>query len=675
MKIFRLITCFAVVFTLSFSVNAQKNFSKDADKAFDNEQYFTAVELYKKAEGKATKASDKAKINFRIGECYRNMTDADQAETYYKRAIKLKYESTDATVLVNLADVQKEQGNYKDAADNYEKYKSAGGGKRAEDGLSSCNKAQEWIASPTRFQVASEIVLNTPEYDFSTTFADKRGTQMVFTSSRKGATGDKADPRTGENYQDLWITTRDKKGKWGEPVPMAATINSEDNEGSACFDNKKTTMYLTRCPNEKKQNLGCDIYTSTKKGTGWGEAVLMELKHPDSTHHSVGHPALSKDGKVLLFASDMVDDAGTAQGGKDLWMVVYDKRNKEWSKPTNLGPGINTPGDEMFPYLHADGTLYFASNGHVGMGGLDIFSAEKGEGNKWSTVANMQYPINSEAHDYGIIFDGLKKDKGFFTSNRNGGKGRDDIYNFRLPPIVFALECYVYNKDTKEPVANAEIKLVGTDNSSVAVSTDENGVFLFEDAGKDRYIKKETSYTIEVNATDYLIGKDQVSTVGLDKSTKFAKEFYIQYASVETVIRFPEVVYAYDKYELLIDEKANAEDSLNFLYATLTENPTIIVELQSHTDSRGSRRYNQTLAQNRAQSCVDYLIKKGIPKERMVPKGYGEDRLKNSDAFIKALGTEEEREAAHRQNRRTEFTVLSFDYNPSGDGTGTGGSK
>lgn len=664
MKLFRLITCLSISLILALPAVAQKNFAKDADAAFRNEAYYTAKDLYKKAYPKVPKAEEKARIIYQIAECYRLMTDANQAEVWYGKAIKAKYK--DPVVHLRLAEVLKEQGKYAEALKAYNKYKERNpGDKRAEDGAKACELAQEWKDNPTRIEVNPEVLINSKQYDFSPTFADKKKKTVYFTSSREGSTGSRQDYRTGESFSDIFQSTIDKKGKWSEPVPVAGDdLNSEHNEGAVTLNKKKNRIYFTRCPNIKNQNLGCDIWYADKKGQGWGGATKMELK-PDvdtADQISVGHPAISPDDKFMIFASDM----GGGQGGKDLWITKYDKKAKTWSKPENLGPGINTPGDDMFPYIRDNGDLYFASNGHMGMGGLDIFKATLAGEMKWENVENLKYPINSPWHDYGIMYYG-DENRGYFTSNRAGGKGQDDIYNFSEPPLLFSLQCVVYDKDTRKPVSNANIKVVGTDNSSYTVQTDDNGGFNFELNGEDRYINEATTYSIQVDKTDFLVAKDQISTVGLEESTTFIKEFYIQYASKEVVIKLPEVRYAYNKADLqVIAGEVNSKDSLNDLYETLIQNPTIIIELQAHTDHRGSATYNRKLSQARAQSCVEYLISKGIPAERLTAKGYGEDKPRAglTPADISKMKTKEEQEAAHQKNRRTEFIVLSFDYKP-----------
>lgn len=667
MKILRLFTSLTVLLMLSQSSFAQKNFAKEADAAFKNENFYTATEKYKKAMAKA-KPEEKARMNYQLGESYRFLLEAEQAEVYYGKAMKLKYDKINPDVILKLADVQRQQANYKLAKKNYEKYLGVNSSsKEGKEGVEACKKAIEWISEPTKHVVQQEIQLNTNNYDFSPTWADKKYTQMIFSSSRNGATGDGVDQRTGESFMDLWITTRDNKGKWGEPVILDATINTPDNEGASILNAKGTNLYFTRCPVIKKENIGCDILIATKSGKSFKEAKSLGLKGEaeGSDTITVGHPAINKRETMIIFASDM---AG-GQGGKDLWYSLYNKREKSWGAPVNLGPSINTKGDELFPYLDKEENLYFSSNGHIGLGGLDMFKAEKTAENKWGKVANLQYPLNSSADDYGIVFEKNTDQKGFFTSNREEGKGKDDIYNFSLPEVKFLLEVYVKDKDTGEPIPGVTITLLGSDGSQVVKTTDEEGKFLFDEEGGNRFIKKNTNYGLQTKRDEYLAAKTKFTTEGEESSKRYIEEVFMQHATKDIVIDFPEVQYAYNKSELLVNEATNAKDSLNYLYNTLMENPTIIIELQAHTDCRGKDAYNQKLSQARAQSCVDYLVTKGIPAERMVAKGMGETiprALGLECETIKKMPTKEEQEAAHQRNRRTQFKVLSYDYKPTG---------
>ena len=649
-KIFSLI----VLLGMSSMLLAQYTPTEKAENAFENKAYYDAIDLYKKAYVKEKDPQEKARMIFMIGESYAKILDYEQSEVWFGKAIQAKY--SDPIVYYRLAVALQNQGKYKEALRRYNNYfQKVNEDKVAKLDMEACEAAQSWVDNPTKFIVTPEVQLNSPQFDFSANYASKDYQTLVFTSSREASEGSKIDNRSGENYQDIYLTTRDEKGKWSEPAGISELINSKFNEGAACFSDDKKTIYFTRCLEEKDRNLGCDIYYSVFVGEGWTEPVLLELKPAGADTVTVGHPSISKDGKTLFFASDM--EGG--KGGRDIWMVTRANENSLWSKPKNLGSDINTAGDELFPFIHPNGTLYFASNGRRGMGGLDIFKAVPTDINKWGQVENMKYPINSGYNDYSIVFE-AENDRGYLTSNRPGTKGQSDIFNFMLPPLVYVLQGNIYDKETQAPVTNAFVRVAGTDGSSFQTMSDDNGGFYFAENGAERYINSDVTYSIVVSkGEDYLVAKDQITTVGLGESTTFIKEFFIQPISDEP-IEFPEVQYEFAKWGLL----ENSKDSLDYLYNILIDNPTIIIELQAHTDSRGSDADNLVLSQKRAQSCVDYLISKGIDKKRLVAHGYGETRLKLTDAQINNMPTQAEKEAAHQKNRRTEFTVLSFDYVP-----------
>ena len=663
----KLILCLTAVFYLTALGTSQKNFAKEADNAFLNESFYSAIELYKKVEVKEKKPAEKARLNFQIAECYRMMVEPEQAQTYYQRSVMLKYDQEHPELYILLADVLKEQGDYKSAQENYNKYLSIDSNSAlAKEGAESCKKAMEWTEEPTKHFIQNEIQINTDHYDYSSAWGDKKHETIIFSSSREGSTGEAVDLRTGESYMDLWSSSRDNKGKWGEPMPLPLTINTEDNEGASVLNKKGDQMFFTRCPREKKTNIGCDIFTAKKQGDGWKKAELVVLKPDGADSLSCGHPTIDMTGSLMIFASDLPGGFG----GKDLWYVEFNKRDKVWGEPVNLGETINTSADEMFPHLTDNKTLYFSSTGHSGMGGLDIFKAENSADKIWDNVENLRYPLNSAEHDFGIIFErGSNDRRGFFTSNRQGGKGKDDLYSFNLPDIIFSLVVYVTNKEDNEPVAGVTVSLKGDDGSEVVRTTDAEGKLVFEEEGKKRFILKETSYNLEVSKDEFLAATNTISTKGEEKSKRFLEEVFLQPVVNEVgeaiVIDFPEVQYAYDKWDLLVDARINSKDSLDYLFATLTQNPNIVIELQAHTDCRGSSRYNKDLSQKRAQSCVDYLISKGIPADRMVPVGYGESTPRAEGLECKSIdkmGTKEEQEAAHQRNRRTQFRVLSSDY-------------
>lgn len=669
----RLFLSTTAILAFVVSASAQKNYLKDADNAYAHNQYFNAIELYKQAYTKVKKADAKSKILYRTGDSYHKINDLKGAETYYQKAIKAKY--ADPIVYLNLADVLKAQQKYPEAIIEYNNYKKlAPSDVRGENGVKSCELAQQWKDAKntpeTRLKVENMVLLNSKESDFSPAYADKKYTTLIFTSTRQGATGS-IDVTNGQNHSDLYEAKLDKNGKWSTPAQLATTIVSKMNEASVSVSRKGDVMFMTRCPEAKGKQLKCQIYVCKKQGPSWAEPELLNF-NIDTV--AFAHPSINVKGDVLYFTSKMPG----GYGGADIWMSTYDKKSKSWGQPVNLGPTVNTQGDEMYPYIHEDDkTLYFSSNYHLGMGGLDIFKVEKDASGKFSKAPeNLKFPMNSAGDDFGIVYEG-KKVKGYFTSNREGGKGSDDIYSFILPPLFFNLNGTVVSAEFNEPVKNAYIHLKGSNGEMFEFKTGDDGKYNFK-------LKENTTYEVTVGTDKntvsktfvlgFLANKDmgKLTTVDENESKDFVKDFVL--TPVKAEIRFPAVLYALGKADLLVDptgtdksndtrKPLNSKDSLNFLYQTLMDNPTIIVELQSHTDSRGSDAKNQILSEARAKSCVDYLVnEKKVPIERLKFKGWGEKKLLITDAQIAKAKTKEEKEALHQKNRRTVFRIVSWDY-------------
>lgn len=642
------------LFMFSFGAFAQKNFYNEAEKLFNAKEFFAAIDVYKKAYDKEKKADKKAKILFRTAECYRHINQLKEAESFYSKAIKAKFPDPIAYYYIGL--IKKESKLYNEAIAEFQNYKNAvPSDKRAEDMIKSCELAQKWHDSPTRHKLENMAFFNSKDQDFSPSFIDKKNSKLIFTSTREGSLGGKTDGSTGVLHSDLFETQLDKNGKWSTPVSLGEPINSPVNEGTAVVSKKGDFILFTRCEELKNKKTRCHLYIARKQGPSWGTPELIPF-NIDSLNFA--HPTLNAEGNVMYFASNM---EGTL-GSSDIWKSAYDKKAKAWGTPENLGPIVNTEGKEMYPYLHSDGkSLYFSSDKHLGMGGLDIFRVALDQNGKPSgTPENLKFPLNSPHDDFGIVYDG-NKERGYLSSNREGGKGSDDIWSFVLPPLVFKVKGTVRNIEDKTPVPNCSIILKGSDGTLVQAKADKEGSYLMElkpevsyevysETGKD--IKTATAPLGFLNSTE----KGKFTTVGVNESQDFQKDFEL--TPVKAEIKFPAVLYDLAKATL----RPESQDSLNFLYQTLIDNPTIIIELSAHTDSRGTTKSNDDLSQARAQSCVDYLISKGIPKERLQAKGYGERKLKITDAQISKVKTTEEKEALHQVNRRTVFKILSWDY-------------
>lgn len=705
MKSFKLLVTLVAFLSLSTAAISQaetRNYAKEAEEKWQAGAYAEAADAYKKASEKVDPKNDKARVRkayfaYMSATCYKLLHDFAAAEQQYEKAVLLRYYEVEPKVYFYLAEMEMAQCKHDEAKENYQKYdKLAPGDPITKVRIESCQKYKETVEKKaTKHLVSNVTKLNTPQFDYAPVIGP-RGTEMYFSSSRPGSTGELVDPITGENFMDIWVTTIDKKNNWGQPQPVGAPVNTGDNEGTLCFDSRGKLMFFTRCPVEDKMRLGCDIYTSEKKGANWEEPVLVKLKDHDSTH--VGHPCVSPDGNTLIFASNMAGGFG----GTDLWISTYDKRGDTWSLPVNLGPGINTAGNESFPTWGPNNELFYASDGMVGLGGLDIYKAARvGDQNKWEKPTNLGYPMNSCRDDYHIIFtESGKVERGFISSSRNGSKGTNsqDIWDFYLPPILIDVDIIVSDQETGVPVPNAKVVIVGSDGSNYVMNTDANGrITMTEKPDGSRYVEPGTTWKVEVNGVvkEYLGTNDAFSAVS-DVNLRIIRDLKV--LSIKKPIRLPEVRYDLGKAELQVNDSVNSKDSLNYLYDLMIENPTIIVELGSHTDSRGSGPANQALSQARAQSCINYLVtEKGLPAERFVPKGYGENvpfvleevkgpgdttRTTLTEAHINKFKADKAKfERLHQYNRRTECVILSFDYVPKPgegvkpeDGTGTGGN-
>ena len=640
---------------------AQNDMTADADAAFDRGGYFEAAKDYQVAYAKLKgNLEEKGRVCFRIGECYRLSRALPAAEEWYKRAVDLKWAADNPEVFKNYGLVFMGQGDFDDAVEQFQKYKSNGGdGELADTFIQSCNNAAEsLIVGESRFVVEPLVMVNSPNFDFAMSFADKRGEEVIFASSRSSSAGSGEDPITGESYMDLFMAEVDRKNKWSIPEPLGNTINSPSNEGGVVLNSDYKTLYFTRCLVDKDNNFPCDIYVSQKVGSRWGAAEEMGILDREAGDDSsqVGQPALTPDDQFMVFVSDM--EGG--QGGRDLWYIQYNDASGEWGSPENMGPGINSSSDEFFPHIRKNGDLYFASDRPGGMGGLDILKATwKGDGMNFETPEFMEYPINTASDDFALVYH-PKEEKGYLSSDRPESKGKDDIFAFSMPPLEFDYVPYVYDYDTGMPIVGAKVTVTSSDGASVSANTDSEGGA--EDGEWE--VGAESTYSVDISMEGYISAGDQFSTIGLSKSTNFIKEYLLREVVTNEDYPMPLVQYEFAKADLIVNEAVNSKDSLDYLVDLLERNPTFVISLEAHTDTRGGVKANDLLSQQRAETCVNYLVERGIEKARLQPLGRGESMPLISDAEIAALATEEEREAAHQMNRRTVFRITSFDYVP-----------
>ncbi len=657
----RITTVLFCIVCFSSNINAQKKSRKmvKADQAFSLEQYNKAAELYQKAYQTTKSRAVKSEIIFKQAECYRLSGNKKRAESYYKRAIKAKY--PDVIVYLRYADILRMNEKYEEAKEQYQKYIQLNPSDiSGEMGFKSCDYAINWLANPTRYKVEIMPLVNSRFSDFSPSFGNGEYSEIYFTSSRSGGFSNKVDDRTGETFTDIYSSKLNKKGKWSVPIMLEEPINTAGNEGSVVLNKRGTTMYFTKCDVQKKKSLGCNIYVSNRKGKVWGPPTMLQIKVDSNT--TLGHPTISEDETTLIFSSDL----SGGYGGKDLWIVKQQKRGK-WSDPVNLGPAVNTSNDEMFPFLHSDGTLYFASTGHIGMGGFDIFKSYLDENGNYSSITNLKYPVNTSGHDFGMIIE-KSGERGYLTSDRKGGKGGDDIYQFELPPLVLSMRGVVTDSKTGAIITNAKVILSSSKGEGAETKTDNTGSYNFK-------LDPLLSYEILVASEGYLNKKMTETTVGIDKNKVFIIDVIMDPVKKEIIL--PKIEYDFAKWDL----RDKSTSDLDMLAEALKDNPNVVIELKSHTDFVGDNKSNLRLSQKRADACISYLVSVGIDPGQLVAVGVGEDepfviekkdgRFKEGDvlteSYINKIKFRKNKKKAHQYNRRTSFKVLREDYVPQSD--------
>jgi peptidoglycan-associated lipoprotein len=652
-----LLTLFCLIIVTGPDAIAQKRKSERAYEFYNAGEYYEAIDHFKSTYSKSRDKALKEEMVYMVSECYRLINDPRNAEIWYKKAVRSSYSKPEAQYWY--ADALKKNGKYQQAIDEFKKYKQlVPGDARADQEIRACELASEWLRNPEAYQVEELRDLNSKYDDFSPTFARDDFGVVYFTSSREDAKGNKTHGATGQSFTDIFESRLDKKSKWSMPVPVD-NLDSEFEDGTPDISSDYREIYFTRCEVGKREKKGCKIMSATKNGNSWSDPKDLGIL-PDTV--VAAHPAISPDGLTLYFVSDI----SGGFGGKDIWYVTRNSKSDTWSKPKNAGPDINTSGNEEFPFVRDDGTLYFASDGQIGMGGLDIFKAVAQPDGTW-IIQNMKAPINSSADDFGITFqDG--SEAGIFSSTRKG-RTRDDLYSFELPPLEFNVTGLVKDEKTGLAIPGSVVQLIASDGTNLQDETGSSGDFKFS-------LKPAVDYIFLASKNGYLNGKEKQTTKGQEKSRDFM--ITILLTAIDKPIELPNIFYDFDKWDL----RPESMVSLDKLVETLNDNPNVTIELMSHTDSRNTEEYNLALSQKRAQSVVDYLVSKGIELDRLQAKGYGESSpkvvndeistiypfLKNgttlTEQYINSLANDEQREIAHQINRRTEFKVLRTDYEP-----------
>ena len=641
---------------LFVSCGAEKNLKK-GDAFFAIGEYFDAAAEYKKAYARTPIKNKEARGEraWKMAECYRLMNYTAKASGAYQNAIRYKY--PDSLAILYLAQMQQKLGDYKNALKNYDAFlEIAPQHVLAKNGRMGCVQAPIWKQKPTLYTVKKEPVLNSRRSDFSPVLYGDEWDQLYVSSTRTQAVGNEISGITGTKGGDIFFTKKDDKGKWGPLETIESELNSIYDEGACCFSPDGKTMYFTRCTYDSDYPRYAQIFTSSRTDASWSNPQPLVISK--DTLSSYAHPAVSPDGLWLYFVSDMPGGLG----GLDIWRVAINDRGLGGAE--NLGKPINSEGNEMFPTFRPNGELYFSSDGHMGMGGLDIFCAVADSTGKWD-VENLRYPMNSSGDDFGMTFEGFYN-KGFFSTNRGDARGWDHVMSFECPEIVQTVRGWVYEKDGYE-LPEGLVYMVGNDGTYLKLSVRGDGSFVQE-------IKPHVDYVFLGTCKGYLNHKEELTV----DTSSVSREHVLQFplASINNPVLIRNVFYEFDS-AALTESSTMALDSLVDL---LTENPNVTIELSSHCDFRGKDDYNERLSQRRAESVVNYLIEHGIAEDRLTPMGYGESKPKVvtrkiaeqrdflhegdtlTEQFIMALEDEEKQEICHALNRRTEFRVLRTTY-------------
>ena len=514
MKRYLLIILSALFIFMSTDLYAQKrNPAKNADLAFGRKQYTEAVDRYKKAYRRVRRNKDERnRISFQMAECYRLIGLTKRAEPYYKRLLKTEYPNTHPEVYLYLADTYKMNQKYKDAIEMYETYaQKVPDDPRGPLGAETTRMIEEWMENPSKYQLTElKKVNSTKDSDYGACWINTNYNEIIFTSNRDAATGKEKDGITGQEFADFFTSKQDRKGDWSTPVlaDEGENINTEASEGTPFMNSKYTKLYFTRCQNGAHRKNGCQIMVAGKSGGAFSEAHPVEIAGVD-TLDIVGHPTLTSDELIMYFAAERKGGFG----GNDIWVAMRDNATEPFKHPFNLGERINTPGNEVFPFLRYDTVLYFASDGHGGMGGLDIFVSSMDTSGQWGEPRNLKYPINSTGDDFAIIFHPTEE-RGFISSSRGNSRGLDNIYYFEEPPVLFTFSGTVKDAKTKQFVSNAAVRLIGSDGSNIMTRTNDKGYFNFSDS----QINKNTTYDITIDKDNYFTLTAQETTIGLEFS-------------------------------------------------------------------------------------------------------------------------------------------------------------
>lgn len=649
-----IITAFCCLLLISCGID--KNLKK-GEKFLSLGEYYDAADQFKQAYTKTPpkERENRGKLALKMARCYNKINSTPKAVNAYRNAIRYNQASLDDRLAY--ARLLLKNGEYKQAEKEFRiLVDSMPDNILAQNGLKSAQMAPSWKKAGSRYQVKKMDVFTSRRADYSPMLLGDEYEQIYFTSTRNDAQGDELSGITGTKAGDIFYSEKDDKGKWSRPEAIATGLNTDYDEGACCFTPDGKEMYLTQCVTDPASPRFAQIVTSSRSDAAWGKVQKLEITQ--DTLSTYAHPAVSPDGEWLYFVSDMPG----GMGGYDIWRVRITPSGLGGVE--NLGAPINTPGDEMFPTFRPNGDLYFSSNGHIGMGGLDIYIARIDEKTQQYKIEHPGYPLNSEADDFGMTFEG-PHNRGFFSSNRKDGRGYDHIYSFQNPEIVTTMKGWVYEKDGYELPA-AQVMVVGNDGTYKKLPVKSDGSFTLP-------IHPEVDYLVMASCKGFLNHKEELRI----DSAKESKEYVLQFplASISAPVLIDNIFYDFDKATLT----PASTQALDKLVALLKENSHVTIELSAHCDYKGNSEYNKRLSQRRAQTVVDYLIAHGIEKDRLTPVGYGKERpktirrkltekypwLKEDDVLTQDFilkQTREHQEICNQLNRRTEFKVLRTTY-------------
>lgn len=598
-----IIICITMLLTASCGAD---HYMKKGEKYLALGEYYDAAAEFKTAYNK-TSPKDKDKRGERakkLAGCYDRINSTQKAIAAYRNTIR--YNKADIETHLSFARVLMKNGSYKEAAKEFQLVlDSLPDNELAKTGLLSAQTAQAEKEAGSRYIVKKMDVFNSRRADYSPMLFGDEYDQLYFTSTRNEAEGDELSGITGTKAGDIFVSQKDDKGKWGKPEAIVSGLNTEFDEGACCFTPDQSQMYLTQCTTDPNYPRYATIVTSNRSDAAWGKASALEITR--DTLSSYAHPAVSPDGQWLYFTSDMPG----GKGGYDIWRVRLTSNGLGGVE--NLGEPVNTPGNEMFPTFRPNGDLYFSSDGHKGLGGLDIYIAKVDKRTKKFVLEHPGYPLNSYGDDFGMTFEG-PHNRGYFSSNRGDGRGWDHIYSFEKPEVIQTVKGWVYEMDGYE-LPDALVYMIGSDGTNLKLNVKGDGSFT-------QVISPNVDYMMLATCKGFLNHKEELRVKPVTESEEYVLQFPL--ASIRVPVLIDNIFYDFDKYSL----RPESTKALDELIKLLNENPNVTIELSAHCDYKGSAEYNKTLSQKRAEAVVNYLIEHGIAKDRLSPVGYGKEKPK-----------------------------------------------